>query len=30
MTPAAVLADFMRNDGRLTEEWPDFGWRGNG
>ena len=30
MTPAAVLADFMRNEGRQTEEWPDFGWRGKG
>jgi hypothetical protein len=29
MTPEAVLADFMRNEGRQTEEWPDFGWRGN-
>ncbi|MEI7954917.1 MAG: hypothetical protein WCJ66_07095 [Verrucomicrobiota bacterium] len=25
MTPSAVLADFMRNEGRQTEPWPDFG-----
>lgn len=27
MTPAAVLSDFMRNEGRQTEPWPDFGNR---
>ena len=25
MTPAAILSDFMRNEGRQTEPWPDFG-----
>lgn len=30
MTAEAVLADFLRNEGRQTEEWPDFGWRGDG
>jgi hypothetical protein len=25
MTPAAILTDFMRNEGRQTEPWPDFG-----
>ena len=28
MTPAAILTDFMRNEGRQTEPWPDFGNRG--
>ena len=25
MTPEEVLADFMKNEGSQTEEWPDFG-----
>lgn len=25
MTREKLLADFMRNEGRQTEEWPDFG-----
>ena len=25
MTPDAILRDFMRNEGRQTEPWPDFG-----
>ncbi len=25
MTDAEILADFMRNEGRQVEEWPDFG-----
>ncbi|GAA5126955.1 hypothetical protein JIN84_09610 [Luteolibacter yonseiensis] len=25
MTDEELLADFMRNEGRQTEEWPDFG-----
>ena len=27
MTPAAIRSDFMRNEGRQTEPWPDFGSR---
>jgi hypothetical protein len=26
MTPEKSLADFMRNEGSQTEEWPDFGY----
>ncbi len=29
MTPAAVLTDFMRNEGRQKDPWPDFGSRTN-
>lgn len=25
MTDEEVIADFMRNEGRQTEPWPDFG-----
>ncbi|MDB6076469.1 MAG: hypothetical protein JWO82_216 [Akkermansiaceae bacterium] len=25
MTTQDMIADFMRNEGRQTEEWPDFG-----
>jgi hypothetical protein len=25
MTKDQVIADFMKNEGRQTEEWPDFG-----
>lgn len=25
MTREKLLEDFMRNEGRQTEEWPDFG-----
>jgi hypothetical protein len=25
LTREALLADFMKNEGRQTEEWPDFG-----
>lgn len=25
MTDEELIADFMRNEGRQTEEWPDFG-----
>ncbi|MEI6654498.1 MAG: hypothetical protein WCP45_06995 [Verrucomicrobiota bacterium] len=25
MAPAATPADFMHNEGRQTEPWPDFG-----
>lgn len=28
MTLEEIKADFMKNEGRQTEEWPDFGWRG--
>lgn len=27
MTHEEMLADFMRSEGRQTEEWPDFGAR---
>jgi hypothetical protein len=27
MTPEEVLADWLRNEGSQTEEWPDFGVR---
>lgn len=27
MTHEEMLADFMRNEGRQTEEWPDFSAR---
>jgi len=27
MTDEEMVADFMRNEGRQTEEWPDFGAR---
>ena len=27
MTHDEIIADFMRNEGRQTEEWPDFGHR---
>jgi len=27
MTLDEIRADFMRNEGRQTEEWPDFGAR---
>jgi hypothetical protein len=25
MTDEELIADFMRNEGRQTDEWPDFG-----
>jgi hypothetical protein len=25
MTDEEIIADFMKNEGRQTEEWPDFG-----
>jgi hypothetical protein len=25
MTREKLIADFMKNEGRQTEEWPDFG-----
>jgi len=25
MTREKIIADFMKNEGRQTEEWPDFG-----
>jgi hypothetical protein len=25
MTDEEIIADFMRNEGRQTEPWPDFG-----
>ena len=25
MTHEELIADFMKNEGRQTEEWPDFG-----
>ena len=28
MTDEQIIADFMKNEGRQTEEWPDFGWKG--
>lgn len=28
MTDEELIADFMKNEGRQTEEWPDFGWKG--
>lgn len=28
LTLEVIKADFMKNEGRQTEEWPDFGWRG--
>lgn len=27
MTREQLIADFMKNEGRQTEEWPDFGVR---
>ena len=27
MTREKIIADFMQNEGRQTEEWPDFGAR---
>jgi hypothetical protein len=27
MTKEEIIADFMRNEGRQTDEWPDFGSR---
>lgn len=27
MTNEHIIADFMQNEGRQTEEWPDFGAR---
>ena len=27
MTDEELIADFMRNEGRQTDEWPDFGAR---
>jgi len=27
MTNEEMIADFMKNEGRQTEEWPDFGAR---
>lgn len=27
LTREELIADFMRNEGRQTEEWPDFGAR---
>lgn len=27
MTDEEMIADFMNNEGRQTEEWPDFGAR---
>lgn len=27
MTDEEIIADFMHNEGRQTDEWPDFGSR---
>ncbi len=29
MTREQIIADFMQNEGRQTEEWPDFGEASN-